>query len=173
MGQSPEPTPQVGHVAPLVADTLAALPLSTQADIDQFVHASVQEALISLQPALPEAPASVNVRVTIGGREVQWTLRDSDEGRLAARLAALLARYPQPQPAQPVRVAVKSQATVQPAASQGPGSPQQHNAAAQHQRVSGFCKVHNMQMHLNTGKDGRTWYSHRLPEGGFCKGKGR
>src|SRR5215510_7697973 len=43
---------------------------------------------------LPEAPASVNVRLTIHGREVQWTLRDTDEARLAARLEALLACYP-------------------------------------------------------------------------------
>jgi len=44
--------------------------------------------------ALPEAPASVNVRLTVAGRDVQWTLRDSDETRLAVRLDALLARYP-------------------------------------------------------------------------------
>jgi hypothetical protein len=43
---------------------------------------------------LPEAPASVNVRLCISGRDVQWTLRDVDEERLAARLEALLARYP-------------------------------------------------------------------------------
>ena len=40
--------------------------------------------------ALPEAPASVNVRLTLHGREVQVTLRDSDEQRLLKRLAALL-----------------------------------------------------------------------------------
>jgi len=51
---------------------------------------------------LPEAPASVNVRLTISGREVQWTLRDSDEARLAERLAALLERYPASPPATPV-----------------------------------------------------------------------
>lgn len=45
--------------------------------------------------ALPEAPASVNVRLTIGGADVQWTLRDQDEHRLAARLEALLTRFPQ------------------------------------------------------------------------------
>ena len=47
---------------------------------------------------LPEAPASVNVRLTIGGREVQWTFRDTDEARLADRLLALLARFPQAAP---------------------------------------------------------------------------
>lgn len=44
---------------------------------------------------LPEAPASVNVRVLIDGHEAQVTLRDTDEERLLTRLAALLARYPQ------------------------------------------------------------------------------
>ena len=43
---------------------------------------------------LPEAPASVNVRVQVSGREVQLTLRDSDEGRLLARLEAILQRFP-------------------------------------------------------------------------------
>jgi hypothetical protein len=48
-----------------------------------------------LAPAtLPEAPASCNVYVEIGGRKVQVTLRDSDEQRMLERLAALLARFP-------------------------------------------------------------------------------
>jgi hypothetical protein len=44
--------------------------------------------------SLPEAPASVNVRLVIAGRECQLTLRDSDEGRLLARLQTVLAQYP-------------------------------------------------------------------------------
>ena len=43
---------------------------------------------------LPEAPASVNVRLMMGGREVQVTLRDHDETRLLERLHALLQRFP-------------------------------------------------------------------------------
>lgn len=45
-------------------------------------------------PALPEAPASVNCHIQIGGRQVQLTLRDSDESRLLARLAVVLEQYP-------------------------------------------------------------------------------
>lgn len=45
--------------------------------------------------ALPEAPASVNVRLCIGGADVQWTLRDQDEDRLSERLERLLTRFPQ------------------------------------------------------------------------------
>jgi hypothetical protein len=50
---------------------------------------------------LPEAPASVNVHLTIGGRDVQLTLRDTDEGRLLQRLQTILERYPVPQPGPP------------------------------------------------------------------------
>ena len=106
-----------------------------------------------LPTPLPEAPASVNVRLTIAGREVQWTLRDTDEGRLAERLAALLARYPLPTQASP----------------QGQLTAEQHNAAAMHKRVDGFCPIHNVQMKLND-KNGRQWWSHRH-EGDWCKGR--
>jgi hypothetical protein len=52
-------------------------------------------ALTQPTPApLPEAPASVNVHLTVGGRQVQLTLRDSDESRLLARLDAILERFP-------------------------------------------------------------------------------
>jgi len=43
---------------------------------------------------LPEAPASVNVHLELAGRQVQLTLRDSDEGRVLARLDAILQRFP-------------------------------------------------------------------------------
>jgi hypothetical protein len=43
---------------------------------------------------LPEAPASINVHLELAGRQVQLTLRDSDEGRLLQRLDAVLQRFP-------------------------------------------------------------------------------
>ncbi len=43
---------------------------------------------------LPEAPASINVHLELAGRQVQLTLRDSDEGRLLPRLDAVLQRFP-------------------------------------------------------------------------------
>jgi hypothetical protein len=91
--------------------------------------------------ALPEAPASVNVRLQIDGRECQLTLRDIDETRLLQRLTALLKQYPTAQPA--------TQSTAQ---------------------GEGWCHKHGVQMTQNQ-KQGRAWWSHRLPEGGFCKGK--
>jgi hypothetical protein len=95
-------------------------------------------------PPLPEAPASVNVRLTIGGRDVQVTLRDHDETRLLQRLEALLARYPVAAPAVPVH-------------GQGPSS------------QDGWCPIHHLPMRQTT-KNGRSWLSHRT-EQGWCKGR--
>ena len=88
----------------------------------------------ALQP-LPEAPASVNVRLTIDGRDCQLTLRDSDETRLLTRLAAVLAPYPLPQPA-----------------------PQASSTA------EGWCGKHSVPM-TQTTKDGRSWWSHKTDQG--------
>ena len=114
----------------------------------------------ALPPALPEAPASCNVYVLIGGHKVQVTLRDTDEHRMLARLQALLQQYPVPEA--PARQGQPSQ----------PLSPQQHNAAAMHRPVSGFCAIHSVQMAWNDGREGRKgWYSHRLGDGAWCKGR--
>ena len=86
-------------------------------------------------PPLPEAPASVNVRLTIDGREVQLTLRDTDETRLLVRLEDVLQRYPQPQA---------------PPARQDQGQ--------------GWCAIHNTAMQANH-KNGRAWFSHKTDQG--------
>jgi hypothetical protein len=97
----------------------------------------------SLPAPLPEAPASANCHITIEGRQVQVTLRDTDETRLLRRLAALLRHYPQTPTPQP---------------------PPTHNAAQ-----PGWCAKHSVQMRHNH-KEGRSWWSHRTAEG-WCKGK--
>lgn len=105
-----------------------------------------------LQP-LPEAPSSANVRLQIQGYEVQVTLRDHSEEALLVRLEQLLTRYPKPQPRSPAPEL----------------SPQQHNAAAMHKRVSDFCPVHNVSMQRHENAKG-VWYSHYY-EGKHCKGR--
>jgi len=72
------------------------------------------------------------------GRQVQVTLRDTDETRLLQRLAALLKQYPAP---------------------------------AQPERRQGWCAIHNAHMKQTT-KNAKTWWSHRTPDGQWCKGKG-
>jgi len=126
---------------PAPAQPPAALPLATQADIDQCVHESVREALTTMQPALPEAPASANCYVTLAGRKVQVTLRDSDEQRLLVRLEALLQRFP------------------------AEAEPEGEQALPE-----GWCRKHGVAMKLNHGKDGSTWYSHKTADS-WCKGK--
>jgi hypothetical protein len=80
--------------------------------------------------ALGEAPASINVRLMIEGRDCQLTLRDMSETRLLERLQTILARYPVAQPA--------PQAL-------SPGE--------------GWCSKHGLQMTQNH-KEGRSWWSH-------------
>jgi hypothetical protein len=61
-----------------------------------------QEETASPATPLPEAPASVNVKVLVMGHEVMVTLRGSDETTLLTRLQALLKRAdirPVPKPA--------------------------------------------------------------------------
>jgi hypothetical protein len=99
-------------------------------------------------PALPEAPASVNCHILMEGRQVQVTLRDTDETRLLTRLGALLRQYPIAQPpTQP-----PTQNTTQPAHDDSP-----------------YCHVHKVALQKFT-KDGRTWYSHKTADG-WCKGR--
>jgi hypothetical protein len=84
---------------------------------------------------LPEAPASCNVYVTLAGRKVQVTLRDSDEQRMLARLDALLQRFP-----------VEAEPEGEPA------------------QPEGWCRKHDVPMTQNH-KDGRSWWSHKTAAG--------
>ena len=98
----------------------------------------VQEPVVEAQPAVAaetvqvpvqhtEAPASVNFHTTLAGRQVQITLRDTDETRLLARLETLLQRFP---------VVEESRESAQ---------------------KEGWCHKHQVQMKLNHGKRGSWW----------------
>jgi hypothetical protein len=113
-----------------------------QAVQPQAAVAPAQSAAAEIHP-LPEAPVSANCHVTIAGRQVQVTLRDTDETRLLSRLTALLAQYP-----------------VEPA------------AVSQGETREGWCQVHQVQMRRNE-KDGRSWWSHKAEDGSWCKGKAK
>lgn len=101
---------------------------TTQAPTEALVSVSTQEPVATpATPALPEAPASVNFHTTIAGRQVQITLRDTDETRLLARLETLLQQFPVVE--EPKESAQKE----------------------------GWCYKHNVQMKLNHGKRGSWW----------------
>src|SRR5262245_10154435 len=96
-------------------------------------------------PALPEAPASVNCHITLEGRPVQVTLRDTDETRLLTRLAALLRQYPIAQP---------------------PAQPPAHNAPQPTQPP--VCQWHGAMRESSKAKG--TWYCPaKMADGSYCK----
>lgn len=94
--------------------------------------------------ALPEAPVSANFHIVLAGRQVQFTLRDTNESRLLQRLEALLARFPVPVP---------------------PPSEAQTPAKSD----KSWCALHQVQMKEQSNDRGR-WFSHRTDDG-WCRGK--
>jgi hypothetical protein len=96
-------------------------------DATEQQSAEMPKATTPVASSLPEAPASCNVYVSIGGRNVQVTLRDTDEQHMLARLEALLQRFP---------------------VVEEPKEPAQQE---------GWCYQHNVQMKLNHGKRGSWW----------------
>jgi hypothetical protein len=103
----------------------------------EMVQAQEQEPVVAAQLATAEtiqapvqhteAPASVNFHTTLAGRQIQITLRDTDETRLLAQLEILLQRFP---------------------VVEEPKEPAQQE---------GWCYKHNVQMKLNHGKRGSWW----------------
>jgi len=110
---------------------------------ERWEPALAPEPLPPLPQPLYEAPTSINVRLTIAGRDCQVTLRGMDELEVLARLERLLARYPLSQPSTP-------------------------QVASQGQDVH-WCRAHQVAMQQQQ-KAGRQWYSH-LIDGQWCKGK--
>src|SRR5262249_41735474 len=104
----------------------------------EMVQAQEPEPTVEAQPTVPaetvqvpvqhtEAPASVNFHTTIAGRQIQITLRDTDETRLLARLETLLQRFPVVE------------------------EPKEHVPQ------EGWCSEHNAKMKLHHGKRGTWW----------------
>ena len=81
-----QPQVQVEPVIPPVETPVESEPVKSTVELPTQSEPAV--------PTLPEAPASVNVYVNLAGRQVQVTLRDSDEQRLLVRLETLLQRFP-------------------------------------------------------------------------------
>ena len=120
---------------------------------EELAAESTSELHTGCPAPLPEAPASCNVYVLIGGHKVQVTLRDTDEARMLARLQVVLAQYP------------PALAPTAPAV-----SPQPRREAGRVEEA-GWCQKHGVEMTLNH-KDGRQWRSHFDETAGtWCKGR--
>jgi hypothetical protein len=92
---------------------------------------------------LPEAPVSITLKATLHGHEVMVTLRGVDFASVKAQVEQASEWLRVQTPAQPP--------------TQGTG------------QSEGWCSKHGVQMRQNH-KDGRSWWSHKTPEG-WCKGK--
>jgi len=137
------PTSKAEPVTPVVEVPVEpVIPVVTTAE-------PIQSEQTVSQVTLPEAPASVNCHIMLEDRQVQITLRGTDETVLLARLATLLKQYPVAQPpTQP-----PTQDTGSPVLDENP-----------------YCHLHKTALKKFT-KDGRTWFSHKAPNGSWCRGK--
>ena len=95
-----------------------------------------------------EAPASLNLKFRLGGYDTMLTLRDQTGHALLEKLPTVLKRL-------------------------GEMGAEPTNGRVSHTDGNGeskTCPVHDVPM-KRYSKDGRSWWSHRLPDGGWCKGK--
>ena len=140
------------------------------------------------QPQLPEAPASINFTFYLRGYRTQLTLRDMSGTVLLKKFTSALdtliklGATPTPQPAPKPAPAPTSPQAAPPepppaAQAQATTTPQaaalaQVLSLAQQQAAPtdpSFCPVHQVPMTLR-GKNGDQWYSHKSPEGTWCRG---
>ena len=112
--------------------------------IDQL-YASAPGKAPAPQPC-PEALFSITLRGRLDGIETLLTVRGMTSEEFTKHLTSVRGLL------DPVPAKVSPQ-----------GQPQGQG--------EGWCAKHGAALHLNHGKDGRTWLSHKTPDG-WCKGKG-
>jgi hypothetical protein len=98
---------------------------------------------------LPEAPVSITLKASLHGHEVMVTLRGVDFASVKAQV-------------EQASDWLKVQAPAEP--------PAQRTGQAGHSQQTGWCSKHGLQMTQNH-KNGRSWWSHRLADGTWCKGR--
>ncbi len=111
------------------------------------------------QAGYSEAPASWNVRYrTADGFECQLTLRGSSGADLLPRTEAAV-RWLVDHGCSPTNGQRPPQAEAQdPPAAGAPG-----------QQAEGWCAEHGVQMQRRE-RNGQTWWSHKAPDGSWCRG---
>jgi hypothetical protein len=137
-----------GH-APETAQNGSQSILSTEtapeSQVDPIPRPETNTAAVPQASGHHEAPCSMNTYVDLAGFRLQITLRGHDEHAVLTRVKALLAQFPAPQ--------------------QAPGKPTDTATVP-----DGWCRRHDCQMTQNH-KNGSVWWSHRLADGTWCKGK--
>jgi len=102
--------------------------------------------------ALPEAPVSITLKATLHGHEVMVTLRGTDFASVKAQVE---------QASQWLRIQAPAQPPTQP--------PGQGKTQSAHED-SPYCRAHNAVL-KRYERNGQVWYSHKLPNGQWCRGK--
>jgi hypothetical protein len=147
-----------------------------------------------------EAPASACFKFRVGNMELMYTLRGIDDAELQRRITATLptlqevieaceeraaqraaardAAQAQPAP-QPTSAPADLQTLIQQAIQQAlngqahgtpPPAAPAHGQAQSAPTPEGWCALHQVPMELRTNERG-SWWSHRLADGSYCKGK--
>jgi hypothetical protein len=102
--------------------------------------------------------STLSFKLDVQGLQLTWTLRGSDAS-MAHRLPRVLAYLGKLQQRLP-------QAEAPPPAAPRPAPP------APVEERDDYCPIHGVAMVQQSNERG-SWWSHRLPEGGYCKGKRR
>lgn len=110
---------------------------------------------------LPEAAFSLTLKGTLDGQEALLTARGMTAAEFKENLEAIRGLLDAPPDRGPGQA--------KPVSPSPPASQPRMRETGRVQEI-GWCSTHSLEMTLNT-KNGRQWWSHRLPEGGFCKGK--
>ena len=113
-----------------------------------------------------EAPASCCLKWRIGTMEVLYTARGATDAELQPRITALLPWL------QALVSEVQAHAALQTEASadaQGPPAPPDASAPPA-SPPEDWCPVHQVRMGRRSNANG-SWYSHRLSDDTYCKGK--
>lgn len=115
-----------------------------------------------------EAPASCCLKWRVGTLELMYTARGTTDAELQPRVMALLPWFQALVSEAEVRPAPQTEV---PAGVQGPPAPSDASGApVPAPPPDAWCPVHQVQMERRSNTNG-SWYSHRLSDGTYCKGK--
>ncbi len=127
-----------------------------------------------------EAPASACFKFRVGNMELMYTLRGIDDAELQRRITATLPTLQEVIEACEERAAQRAAAREAALAAQGspngqahgtpPPAPPSTGTAQQAPPPEGWCALHQVPMELRSNERG-SWWSHRLTDGSYCKGK--